>query len=423
MPNLKFERWFQNQKKINKINTKIINLSELDKWNSNTVAISHDSKKFFKVVGLKVISNFFKKNWDQPIIVQNELGILGIIKNNKNKKYLLQAKVEPGNKNKLQLSPTVQATKSNYNQVHKGKIVPYLEYFLNNNKAKFINQTEQGFRYLEKYNSNVLIKISTKIKVRPNFFWFTLSDLLNLIKKKNIINMDTLSVFSSHINKEKKDIALNTNKKIRFWISRYDKKYYLKRKIVPLIKLKDWIYNDKKIVHKNKKHFSIIGVSSKTNKREIDQWHQPIIKGKDKAFVGYLIKKFNNTNHYLCRYILKPGLKKSALTSSVNTSDIKNFQNDNNLANFQKIILKNIFLNKKFQKDSLFENTLSDEGGRFYHCQINYKAILLNEYFNINIPPNYIWVSQNQMIDMIKNKKLDIEARLLFGCINLKNIE
>ena len=50
MPNLKFERWFQNQKKINKINTKIINLSELDKWNSNTVAISHDSKKFFKVV-------------------------------------------------------------------------------------------------------------------------------------------------------------------------------------------------------------------------------------------------------------------------------------------------------------------------------------------------------------------------------------
>ena len=423
MPNLKFERWFQNQKKINKINTKIINLSELDKWNSNTVAISHDSKKFFKVVGLKVISNFFKKNWDQPIIVQNELGVLGIIKNNKNKKYLLQAKVEPGNKNKLQLSPTVQATKSNYNQVHKGKTVPYLEYFLNNNKAKFINQTEQGFRYLEKYNSNVLIKINTKIKVRPNFFWFTLSDLLNLIKKKNIINMDTLSVFSSHINKEKKDIALNTNKKIRLWISRCDKKYYLKRKIVPLIKLKDWIYNDKKIVHKNKKHFSIIGVSSKTNKREIDQWHQPIIKGKDKAFVGYLIKKFNNTNHYLCRYILKPGLKKSALTSSVNTSDIKNFQNDNNLANFQKIILKNIFLNKKFQKDSLFENTLSDEGGRFYHCQINYKAILLNEYFNINIPPNYIWVSQNQMIDMIKNKKLDIEARLLFGCINLKNIE
>ena len=423
MPNLKFEKWFQNQKKKNKINTKIINLSELDKWNSDSVAISHDSKKFFKVVGLKVISNFFKKNWDQPIIVQNELGVLGIIKNNKNKKYLLQAKVEPGNKNKLQLSPTVQATKSNYNQVHEGKKVPYLEYFLNNNKAKFINQTEQGFRYLEKYNSNVLIKINTKIKVRPNFCWFTLNDLLKLIKKKNIINMDTLSVFSSHINKEKKDIALNTNKKLRLWISRYDQKYYLKRKIVPLIKLKDWIYNDKKIVHKNKKHFSIIGVSSKANKREIGQWHQPIIKGKDKAFVGYLIKKFNNTNHYLCRYILKPGLKKSALTSSVNTSDIKNFQNDKNLTNFQKKILKNIFLNKTFHKDSLFENTLSDEGGRFYHCQISYKAILLSEYFNIDIPPKYIWVSQNQMIDMIKNKKLDIEARLLFGCINLKNIE
>ena len=38
------------------------------------------------------------------------------------------------------------------------------------------------------------------------------------------------------------------------------------------------------------------------------------------AFVGYLIKKFKNTNHYLCRYILKPVQKSVTYTKIVNTS-------------------------------------------------------------------------------------------------------
>mgnify|MGYP003946446287 FL=1 len=81
MKNPKFVEWFNKQKKINNIITKVINLEKLDKWKSDNFKIFHISNKFFKIVGIKVTSNFFKKNWDQPIIVQNELGILGIIKN------------------------------------------------------------------------------------------------------------------------------------------------------------------------------------------------------------------------------------------------------------------------------------------------------------------------------------------------------
>ena len=42
---------------------------------------------------------------------------------------------------------------------------------------------------------------------------------------------------------------------------------------------------------------------------------------------------------------------------------------------------------------------------------------------SIKIPDNYLWLSQNQMIEMIKRKKIDIEARLLFGCININKIK
>ena len=118
MSNLKqIYAWLKKQKKRQKIIIKKKNISELYSWKYKSGRIYHNSKKFFSIVGLRVISNFYKHyTWDQPLIYQNENGILGIIRRNKNREpeYLMQAKVEPGNINKLQISPTVQATKSNY---------------------------------------------------------------------------------------------------------------------------------------------------------------------------------------------------------------------------------------------------------------------------------------------------------------------
>ena len=39
---------------------------------------------------------------------------------------------------------------------------------------------------------------------------------------------------------------------------------------------------------------------------------------------------------------------------------------------------------------------------------------------SIELPERYIWLSQNQIIDLIHKRKIDIEARLLFGIINFK---
>ena len=123
MINKNISKWLNNQRRKQSITVKIIDLSKLTKWVYSKKEIYHKSKKFFKISGIRIKSNFYKqKNWDQPIIVQNEIGILGIIKNVKTNKYLLQAKVEPGNINKIQISPTVQATRSNYSRIHGGKL-------------------------------------------------------------------------------------------------------------------------------------------------------------------------------------------------------------------------------------------------------------------------------------------------------------
>ena len=208
--------YLNNYKKKKFFIVKKKSLSLLDKWNYNKNYIQHISKKFFQIHGFKIKSNFYKKkNWDQPLIVQKELGILGIIKKKVNNeyKYLLQIKMEPGNINKCQLSPTVQATKSNYTKVHKGKDIPYLIFFFNNKKIKEvfkIKQTEQGLRYYNKKNYNVLLDDTKKIIKRlPNFYWINKNELKYLISKNNIINMDTLSVFSCAINKKKDDFPIN----------------------------------------------------------------------------------------------------------------------------------------------------------------------------------------------------------------------
>ena len=93
------------------------------------------SGSFFEISGLKCSDGV-----SQPIILQNEIGYLGIIcrRFDGELHYLMQAKIEPGNINKIQLSPTIQATKSNFTQKHGGAKPAYLDYFINASKYHII---------------------------------------------------------------------------------------------------------------------------------------------------------------------------------------------------------------------------------------------------------------------------------------------
>ena len=70
MSNLKqIYAWLKKQKKRQKIIIKEKNISELYSWKYKSGSIYHNSKKFFSIIGLRVISNFYKSyTWDQPLI-------------------------------------------------------------------------------------------------------------------------------------------------------------------------------------------------------------------------------------------------------------------------------------------------------------------------------------------------------------------
>jgi len=119
----RFWPWWSDRAQSNRFNVTPIPFDELDSWHfdPDTGNLSHSSGRFFTIEGLHVQSDYEPVGeWSQPVINQPEIGILGIIvKSFGGVPYcLMQAKMEPGNVNTLQLSPTVQATRSNYTRVY-----------------------------------------------------------------------------------------------------------------------------------------------------------------------------------------------------------------------------------------------------------------------------------------------------------------
>ena len=199
-PNAEFRRWFTAQRRAKRYEVRRIPFSELAGWHfqDGTGDLVHHSGRFFSVEGLHVRTawNGPGHSWTQPIINQPEIGILGILV----KEFdgvlhcLMQAKMEPGNLNTVQLSPTVQATRSNYTGVHGGTAVPYLEYFVPPRRRGRVLvdslQSEQGAWFLRKRNRNMVVEAVGEVPGHEDFVWLTLGQLYGLLHEDNVLNMD-----------------------------------------------------------------------------------------------------------------------------------------------------------------------------------------------------------------------------------------
>jgi oxidase EvaA len=150
--------------------------------------IRHVGGQFFYVQGVRVSHSEFReagKGWDQPILTQVGFdgGILGIIRKRINgiPHYLIEAKAEPGNYERVQLSPTIQATFSNLNQAHGGRKPYYAEYFLAPSELGALVHydqwmSEDGGRLHLKRNRGMIIELpeDASIQVGENFFWMSM---------------------------------------------------------------------------------------------------------------------------------------------------------------------------------------------------------------------------------------------------------
>ena len=409
-------RWIFNQKKKNLMNVSKTSSLNIDNWIVKDKKIYNLKKAFFSIIPFEFKIN--NKKWYQPLIIQKEVGILGILKKKLKDEdyYLLQAKVEPGNSSGIQLSPTIQATKSNYLRKHGGKKTNYLNFFTKKNKKNRVlsnfRLSEQGTRYLNKSNRNILIDLNKKkIKKLNNFIWVNKKNLKYLLNKKNLLNMDTISVISCSIKKNKFDKPLNEFSNLLNIIKKVKIKTKVFKKIISFNELKSWKIFKDRIFDTKKKFFSILFLNIKSNSREVSQWSQPIISDHYISLNGFLIKEINKTNHYLLNTVQEPGQINPKFTSTVS---IKNYASSTKT--------REIKFAKFFNRKKVIKFINSDEGGRFYKNESHNLISFVSKKDKIILPKNFIWASHNQVVELIKKNLLTIEARNLFASFNIDKI-
>ena len=201
--------WFNKKREESDMVVEEIGINDLDKWNvdKDSGNVTHDSGGFFQVIGVKVSNTFDrevgKKGWTQPMIAKNPGGILGILMKRINgiPHYLLQAKAEPGNIGKLQLSPTLQATTSNLLKAHGGSKPLFAEYFNEENDLNVIYakwQSEDGGRFHLKSNYNMIVEVNKdeELKIPDSFIWVTLYQIKQLIKIENFVGPHVRGIIS-----------------------------------------------------------------------------------------------------------------------------------------------------------------------------------------------------------------------------------
>lgn len=194
------EEWFIEKRKNHPMIVEVIPLNEMREWtiDNETGNISRIEGDFFTIHGVRTVScdrEVGDRGWDQPIITQVGYngGILGIVRKRFKgiPHYLIEAKAEPGNYEKLQLSPTLQATFSNINASHKGR-KPYLAELFQNPEAHNVKVlydawlAEDGGRLYLKRNRNMLIEIPEEYeleKPNDNYIWMSLYQIKELLNK------------------------------------------------------------------------------------------------------------------------------------------------------------------------------------------------------------------------------------------------
>ena len=445
-------KWLYDKRMSVKVDIQQTPINQLDKWLYDGVEgrIKHISGKFFSIDGIRVHTNYgLKETWDQPIINQPEIGFLGILTQMKNGvlHFLLQAKIEPGNINVVQLSPTLQATKSNYTRVHQGKTPTFLEYFNGERKVTVLVdqlQSEQGARFFKKRNRNIIIEIPEEehIEIPDNYIWLTLKQLKDLMSMNNVVNMDTRTVVSAinygnfDSNTLQNEInAFQTNKieniysligngkplkdieSILSWLTNLKSRYELLVERIPLYTVRDWTFDGNTIYNQQGKYFEVIGTRVQIDNREVTTWDQPMIKPAQEGLIGFIVKKIQGIYHFLVQAKVEIGcfdVLEIAPTVQCLTGNYHENKNEYSVPFIE------FFINPEGFK-VIHKSLQSEEGGRFFLEQNLNVIIEAPEDFPVELPDNYYWITFQQLMLFMKfNNYLNIATRNLLALLPIE---
>jgi oxidase EvaA len=440
-----FQPWWSALADRHRFEVTPVAFRELTGWRFDGAGnLVHASGKFFSITGLHVRSDYGPvPEWTQPIISQPEVGILGILL----KEFhgvvhcLMQAKMEPGNVNTLQLSPTVQATRSNYTRVHRGSATRYLDYFTVPRRGRVVAdvlQSEQGSWFYHKHNRNMVVMTSDDVPVHEDFCWLTLRQVLDALSTDNVVNMDARTVLSciplatppagsrgNHGTPEpfREALArsldpyapaLHTTEQAMSWLTDRKARHDLRTMPIPAAHVTGWTRSDHVIEHDEGKHFKIIGVHVQATSREVGAWTQPLLAPQGCGVITFVVKPIDGVLHVLTHARVEPGF-----IDTVEIAPTVQCLPDNYAglpAQCQPAYLGYVLAAGPGQVR--FDAMLSEEGGRFYDAQNRYLVIEAGPEFPVVTSDAYLWLTVSQLAGLLRyGHHVSVQARSLVACL------
>lgn len=431
-------RWVERKNQETHVEIRKITIDEMTDWYyaADEGMLRNQSGKFFKVSGFRGYRNG-QIAVEQPIILQQENGYLGIICKEIGGilHFLMQAKIEPGNINQIQISPTLQATKSNFTQAHGGRKPAYLDYFLHADRYHVIYdqlQSEQSSRFLKKRNRNLLIQVQDEVEELPTHRWMTLGQLKELMcTQDNLVNMDTRTVLSglpfsvgrcSYIPEGRLDRPLARSiftgsgeyalPKVYNYLNNYKMFAECGYELVPLHTLNDWRMDGYGVFPEQPSGFQVIYCNIDIEGREVRRWCQPLFEASGESTFGLISCDIDGVRHFLVRALAEPGcFDRVELGPSIQL-DAADGQID--LNGYMRLV-------DAPQSQILCDVMLSEEGGRFYHEQNRNLLIHTTREQIGELPDGHFlldYMTLNRLCQI--NNCLNIQLRNLLSLLRLR---
>lgn len=425
--------WIQKQNRETMVDIRRISLKEMSDWfySKEEGVLRNQKGSFFKVSGFRC------GEVEQPMMLQSENGYLGIICQEIDGilHFLMQAKIEPGNLNQVQISPTLQATKSNFTQVHGGKRPAYLNYFLHANQYQIILdqlQSEQSSRFFGKRNRNMLIRVEEEIPLLPSHRWMTLGQIKELACDfDNLVNMDTRTVLSgfpfSVMGEKPPDSALFRDKAffqsvfkgngtyclpdIYHCINNYKMFHRQEPELIPLHQLKGWRMTPEGITAEVSGGFQVIYCQIEIEGREVRSWTQPLFEATGISTFGLVLCDIDGVTHFLVQALPEPGCFDGIeLGPSI--------QIDAAAAKRERNRIESLL--DQSDVEILCDVLLSEEGGRFYHEQNRNVLLRVSSEQLGELPEGYFLLDYKALNGLCQiNNCLNIQLRNLLSLLRI----
>jgi oxidase EvaA len=312
-------------------------------------------------------------------------------------------------------------------------------------------QPEQGSAFFRKRNRNIIVEVAEAVPVSDEHQWMTLGQVKRLLQVPNLVSMDARTVLScipyltpraparraaagvsqpSHdddwerasdfgrallLSLSEGGTAVHTDAQVMGWLTDLKCRHQLRVDRVGLNDVRGWSRKRDAISQDGGAFFEVVAVRVKAGNREVAAWDQPLIKPVEKGLAAFLVKEFDGVLHFLAQGKIEPGNTDVVVVAPTVQCALgaEMVRDRATWPPFTGRVLD------ACAGDVCYSGVQSEEGGRFYHVENDYRVVRLAPDDDPELPDPYLWLSLRQLTDLLRYGLVNVEARSLLACLPL----